>query len=373
MPRYQRDLVYREIELEGSDVVVRGGHVEEADVTVDRSSYPGPNAARFEYHRAIAAAVAEGFLRTSGEVTQAAVNEELEEQIRADPLDPQPYLVYADWLQTQGDPRGELISIHHAIAEHEAHTDSTDKLFSERRQQLRRAELTLLHQYKEHFYGQRLARLRSVEGQRFYHDLFGLVWYYGFIQGAAMRRSVRRQPNQQEPQWRDLLDCASAKFLRRLEMDWLDAQDLAAGVPSTLHELVFDLGVWWPPEYDQYNDEDYIPYDPEHLDDTIGPAPRILSEIAPILTREVFPSLRILRFRSSLVTDELTQALTGSNVLEGLEVLDLSGGSLTDRGATALINNRAAFRHLKELILRGNRFRADLKPKLASLCKNVRF
>ncbi|HEY1814001.1 MAG TPA: TIGR02996 domain-containing protein [Kofleriaceae bacterium] len=42
-----------------------------------------------------------------------ARNTELEEQIFADPSDPAAYLVYADWLQSQSDPRGELIVRQH--------------------------------------------------------------------------------------------------------------------------------------------------------------------------------------------------------------------------------------------------------------------
>src|SRR5688572_21924126 len=41
-------------------------------------------------------------------------NRELEDQIAEDPLAVEPYLVYADWLQAQGDPRGELIAVQHA-------------------------------------------------------------------------------------------------------------------------------------------------------------------------------------------------------------------------------------------------------------------
>src|SRR5678815_5558869 len=38
---------------------------------------------------------------------------ELEAAITRDPDDPEPYLVYADWLQSTGDPRGLLIVLQH--------------------------------------------------------------------------------------------------------------------------------------------------------------------------------------------------------------------------------------------------------------------
>src|SRR5690348_5174742 len=45
----------------------------------------------------------------------AARNADLEAAIAADPEDEGPYLVYADWLQWRGDPRGELIVVQHAL------------------------------------------------------------------------------------------------------------------------------------------------------------------------------------------------------------------------------------------------------------------
>jgi len=39
----------------------------------------------------------------------------LEDAIAATPDDPTPYLVYADWLQQRGDPRGELIVVQEAL------------------------------------------------------------------------------------------------------------------------------------------------------------------------------------------------------------------------------------------------------------------
>jgi uncharacterized protein (TIGR02996 family) len=40
---------------------------------------------------------------------------EIEAAITAAPDDPSAYLVYADWLQSRGDPRGELIALQHAM------------------------------------------------------------------------------------------------------------------------------------------------------------------------------------------------------------------------------------------------------------------
>ncbi|MBA3538368.1 MAG: TIGR02996 domain-containing protein, partial [Deltaproteobacteria bacterium] len=42
-------------------------------------------------------------------------NPKLEAAILADPDDTAAYLVYADWLQSRGDPRGELIVLQHQL------------------------------------------------------------------------------------------------------------------------------------------------------------------------------------------------------------------------------------------------------------------
>jgi uncharacterized protein (TIGR02996 family) len=46
---------------------------------------------------------------------QPKTNPALEAAIRANPDDPAPYLVYADWLQGQGNPLGELIVLQHEL------------------------------------------------------------------------------------------------------------------------------------------------------------------------------------------------------------------------------------------------------------------
>jgi uncharacterized protein (TIGR02996 family) len=45
-----------------------------------------------------------------------ATHAELEARILADPDDAEAYLVYGDWLQARGDPRGELIAVQHRLA-----------------------------------------------------------------------------------------------------------------------------------------------------------------------------------------------------------------------------------------------------------------
>jgi hypothetical protein len=78
------------------------------------------------------------------------------------------YLVYADAATTAGDPRGELIILQHALANHE--------LTAEQRAELTARERELLDTHDELFAG-----LKPVfpEGR-------GLVWHNGFVRSARV-------------------------------------------------------------------------------------------------------------------------------------------------------------------------------------------
>ena len=58
----------------------------------------------------------------------------------------------------------------------------------------------------------------------------------------------------------------------------------------------------------------------------------------PILQEGLFPQLTYLGLRCSKDSDIIAEAIANSNELEFLKILDLSIGSLTDKGAEALLN-----------------------------------
>jgi hypothetical protein len=67
-------------------------------------------------------------------------------------------------------------------------------------------------------------------------------------------------------------------------------------------------------------------------------------DLAPLLTGERFPQLRYLGLRDSEHADDVAVAVAGSPLLERVRVLDLSLGTLGDRGAEALLANPAVAR-----------------------------
>jgi uncharacterized protein (TIGR02996 family) len=140
---------------------------------------------------------------------------DLEAQIAAAPDVPDPYLVYGDWLQQSGDPRGELVALQAARL-----TASGPELA-----RLLIAERELLDANAKRFYGP-LIRYRAARH-------FGLEWFCGFVRamdGSAFKDSSEfyRHP--------------SARFLRRVapynhELDLEDAPPLLSHLATSQHDL----------------------------------------------------------------------------------------------------------------------------------------
>jgi hypothetical protein len=66
-----------------------------------------------------------------------------------------------------------------------------------------------------------------------------------------------------------------------------------------------------------------------------------VADLAPLLSGRLFPNLEYLGLRDSEIADEIASAVAAAPVLEGLGVLDLSLGALTDVGAAALLASPA--------------------------------
>lgn len=75
-----------------------------------------------------------------------------------------------------------------------------------------------------------------------------------------------------------------------------------------------------------------------------------LEDILPFLEKDRFPKLTYLGLKNSEIQDEIAIAVSDAPVLMQLQVLDLSLGTLTDKGAEALIAS-AGVRRLDKLDL----------------------
>jgi uncharacterized protein (TIGR02996 family) len=108
-----------EIELQGKSFTASWGRIGTTGQS-KKQTFKSAAEAQRAHDKLVAEKLKKGYLRVGGEPTLAtslARDVKLEEAIRAAPDDPAPYLVYADWLQAQGSPHGELITVQHALAE----------------------------------------------------------------------------------------------------------------------------------------------------------------------------------------------------------------------------------------------------------------
>src|ERR1051326_6499348 len=87
----------------------------------------------------------------------------LEAAIAAAPEDPAGYLVYADWLQQHGEPRGELIVIQHALVK------------TPRDRELRARQTALFGEHSDRLRGP----LMLVEHAK-------VDWHLGFVRGLEL-------------------------------------------------------------------------------------------------------------------------------------------------------------------------------------------
>ena len=87
-------------------------------------------------------------------------------------------------------------------------------------------------------------------------------------------------------------------------------------------------------------------------------------DLAPILGGTLFPKLKYLGLRNCDQADAMAQAVVQAPILNQLETLDLSLGTLSDEGAEALLQIKAP---LKRLNLHHNYISPELVRRLKDL------
>lgn len=356
------------------------------------------------------------------------ITAELVAQMNAQPDDPAPYLVYADWLQQREDPRGELIAIQHR--RERAPNDEA----------LREAELALLDADGPDLLPPRLhAQMKLPRRQRDdARTRCQVEWSRGFLMSARIARRLTSatpaDPLKVAGIVEELLAHPSARLLRRLaigglgtpdEYNYIDVIDaIARRGHAQLAELVLgDFGPEMalafsragnvvplfaalpalrrltvhagslrfesPIEHARLRELSMIvatitPTNVSRLLRAQLPALESLElscpgleltdhEFGAMLSGASMPRLRRLALRNTVGTLRVLEEIAHSHLMPQLEVLELDGGDLDDRGAASLVAHRAArFAHLQRLELSGNRLSADGAARLAGLCADVR-
>jgi uncharacterized protein (TIGR02996 family) len=342
----------------------------------------------------------------------------LEAAIARDPEAREPYLVYGDWLEGRGDPRGQLVAVQHELNKNPEH------------KRMRRAQEELLEEHGERLLGP----LRDCDDM-----LTNVEWYMGFIRSCRLHYSLERfngdrVPNVKAEQALEWLLDGAGRFLQHLVVGNVTHDDhtyhpvcevLGARPRPTLRSLflgdfgyedcelnwsnIGDASVMWRalPNLRRLTlrsgemtlGEIELPKLREFTTITGGLSQAAAMGIAnarwplleklslqygprgthdyavaePILAARGLENLKHLGLTNCGFTDEICDALPGSKILGQLEELDLSMGTMSDDGARVLAEHRKAFRHLKLLNVDDNFLTDAARPLLEGLCDNVFF
>ena len=303
---------------------------------------------------------------------------ELEAAIDADIDRPDAYLVYADWLQAQGDPRGELIVLQHGQQEFPASR--------------------FLARHARHFYGRLADAPKRLEGG----GLGGATcWRWGYLQALWISNDHDDVPLEVPEALAAMLDHPSCRFLRELtvgvvdfednnydeiaevigerelptlqtltlgdfiseemELNWSHTGDLSPlyrAVPGlkklVVRSGVVTLGTIELPVLEELViisggigrdvlDSIYAAAWPKlaRLSVELGQEGGITTEhLAPIFEAIRFPRVRHLGLGNSLRTDDIARHLASSKIAAQLVSLDFSESTLGDDGARALAAGR---------------------------------
>jgi uncharacterized protein (TIGR02996 family) len=320
----------------------------------------------------------------------------LEAAILADPDDPEAYLVYADWLIEQGDPRGRLIeldvrgrgdagaaAVRAWIAQHARRLN--DGISRELERQA--VKVTWCFGFWH---------AATVHGER-HENLLARVDQLLGCESAAFLRELRLvQPNLRQPTFQPIVEGLPARplsVLRALDLSgiarghWPPVELGALAALPRLTRLVvppgaFRLGHELPErlvELELVLDSDHAEAFAELLR---RPWPRLARLIVRpvrggrlhseavhelLRVRDGFPALRHLALPGAAYARGLIVPLAHAPLVAQLETLDLSYGALGVTDAVQLVEHWAAFRHLDHLDLRYQAFDGDSRQILNGL------
>jgi uncharacterized protein (TIGR02996 family) len=371
--------------------------------------------------------------RSDGQATADARNPELEKAIVANPLDRDAYAIFADWLQEQGDPRGELIAMQLGNRDKAARQliDSNLDYFL--------GPLAEHQKTRDGLDNNSVSHLRTSaqekEWQKTGEQAF--LWRNGFIyrvrlshdenidtewkgKTADVLDQVLRHPSgryvvefsfqtngdpSEDNDLQDIIDVLAKKApptTRKItfgdnvdQISWHNTGKLGKlwkGVPNLkileIESGHFDVGAMETPNLERAifitggmtkscgksiatADMPKI----KHLeiyygDDNYG-GDCSVKEVKPLLDRTDLKDLEYLGLKNSMFANDIAKAIGGAKILKGLKTLDLSLGAMTDEGAEALAAAKGSLAHLECLDLTRNFLTKKGIAAVKGICKKV--
>jgi len=305
-------------------------------------------------------------------------NPGLEQAIRERPDDVEPFLVYADWLAQQGDARGELIVVQHALDDARLPREEVTRLRGRERELMRLVWPSLRPAIEAEL-------LRAAD------------WRWGFVDRLHLCRSshVEEGPPDLLPVARALLESPPLAVVRSLALGLLHPTDNTGAVEELLAfagsapvgaglralaigELdgrIGDLGPEWQPGPLGDVSAPLAPFVRLETLTIRGAGARadgrlelpslnlLLLEaeegLESILAALEAPRLRVLALRATADTDLLVARLAMMPFASTLERLDLGESALTDAGARTVAELAARWRRLVWVDVTRNRLTAD--------------
>jgi uncharacterized protein (TIGR02996 family) len=343
-----------------------------------------------------------------GMAKDGARNPGLEQAIYDAPEDIAAWQVYADWLQSEGDPWGERLSLGlaHAAAKGAAKT------------KLKKEIDKLDEQHRETFLGKAFAKLKAEDLEQ----VAKLEWRYGFVMSVRVAApEFEWDGTSPDTILRALIKSPAARFLQSIRMgliDWqgdedsfdkgIDAVSKSGTLPSVRELVVGDyddeteiswtdvgsvepallvmpnlrslrvrgggIGLGKALEHDKLEsivvETGGLPGDAvkaigkcklpnlTKMEVWFGQKDRgaggNIKQLAPLFTGEGVPKLRHLGLMNAEFQDDIAIALAKSPLLAQLESVDLSMGTLKDIGGQAIVAAADKFKHLTKLDLDHN-------------------
>jgi uncharacterized protein (TIGR02996 family) len=358
-------------------------------------------------------------------------NKDLEAAIIADPSNRDAYAVYGDWLQEQGDPRGELIALHLAnrdkaaqqliakhkeyflgpLAEHETVRDEGyNNASSSLRSPMQEKEWQKTH--KQAF----LWKNGFIHRVRLSHESYSVTWDGST---AKVLEEVLKHPSARfvvefafhsngDPNEDNLEDIIAVlgklapPTTRKItfgdnidQISWHHTGSLAKlwkGVPNLrvldMETGEFDVGKMDAPNLEKArfitgglskscgkNIANAKMPKIKHLeiyygDDNYG-GDCSIKDVKPLLDRTDLKNLEYLGLKNAMFQNDIAAAVGSSKIVKGLKTLDLSLGTMTDEGAKALLDAKSSLKHLEVLDLTRNYLSKKGIEMVKGICKKV--